>query len=160
MNKFLTGLQIALLMIFIAVPVVSYAQQEELDIQSDNLDINNQDGTAVFTNNVVVAREGMKLKADKVKVTYIKESIGNHDVDKIEATGHVKLLEGGRVATAQRALYKVQEHQVHLFDDVEVTQGDGSVIKGTKMLYDIKQGRITVSSGDEPVRAHFNGKIK
>ncbi len=160
MKKFLTGLWIASLAVFLVVPVASYAQQEELDIQSDNLDINNQAGTAVFTNNVVVTREGMKLKADKVKVTYIKENLGNHDVDKIEATGNVKLLEGNRVATAQRALYKVQEHQVHLFDHVQVTQGDGSIIKGTKMLYDIKQGRITVSSGDEPVRAHFNGKIK
>ena len=130
--------------------------QEMLDVQADNLSIDNKTSQAVFTGNVVVTRDGVELQAEKVVVDYAKREDGtsnNEDVEQVEATGNVKIIDGTRVITAKKAVYDLPNDRMTLLDDVVVTEKRENTIRGTKMLYDITQGLITVSSDSGRVKA-------
>ena len=144
--------------LFVGVMFVpAFAQaQEMLDVQADNLSIDNKTSQAVFTGNVVVTRDGVELQAEKVVVDYAKREDGtsnNEDVEQVEATGNVKIIDGTRVITAKKAVYDLPNDRMTLLDDVVVTEKRENTIRGTKMLYDITQGLITVSSDSGRVKA-------
>ena len=145
----------ALFVVVMFAPGFAQAQ-EMLDVQADNLSIDNKTSQAVFTGNVVVTRDGVELQAEKVVVDYAKREDGtsnNEDVEQVEATGNVKIIDGTRVITAKKAVYDLPNDRMTLLDDVVVTEKRENTIRGTKMLYDITQGLITVSSDSGRVKA-------
>lgn len=156
MRLFMT-LFIAAVLVVTQGPVVAHAQGF-LDVQSDNLSIDNKTSSAVFTGNVVVERDGVVMTADHVKVLYKdpaddEEGQRRDDVEQVEATGNVKIVDGQRTITATKALYDVPEDNMTLTGDVIVTEGRENTIRGTKMLYDISQGLITISADAGRVKA-------
>lgn len=134
-----------------------------LDIQSDKLSLDNKTSSAIFTGNVKVERDGIVMTADHVKVNYAplddaaessNRSEGrSDDVEQIEATGHVRIMDGTREITAETALYDVPQDTMTLTGNVVVTEGRENTIKGTKMLYDMTQGLITMSAEAGRVKA-------
>ena len=130
--------------------------QELLDVQSDNLSIDNKANTAQFTGNVRVVRGEVTMMADLVDVDYLETQEGDtvkNDVESITATGNVKIVDGKKTITAMKAIYQVQKDRMELIDNVVVKEGPENVITGTKMLYDMTQGLITVTSGGGRVKA-------
>lgn len=142
-------------MLIFATPVL--AQPYELDIRSDRLDINNTSDHAVFEGSVVVVHQDLTLKADKVDV-YYEQTDGGRSVREVKAYGNVSMEDGQRVATGKRAVYNPHKEHVTLFGNVKVTQDEGNTLYGTKMLYDMIAGRITLSSGQSRVRAKLGGE--
>lgn len=139
--------------VLFALPALA---QEQLDIQSDSLSIDNKENSATFTGNVRVVRDEVTMNADKVFVDYVEKKQGEkvrNDVKLIEATGHVKIVDGKKTITANKAIYDVEADKMTLIDDVVVKEGPENTITGTKMLYDMTQGLITVTSDSGRVRA-------
>lgn len=156
MFKIVAGLLIWGIVAVLVVPTVS--AQGFLDVQSDNLSIDNKTGLAVFTGNVQVERDGIVMTADLVRVKYAQpdgenKSTVRDDVEEVEATGRVRIIDKQRVITAEKALYSVPEDKMTLVGDVIVTEGRENTIRGTKMLYDMPQGLITMSAESGRVRA-------
>lgn len=135
---------------------LAVAQPYELDIRSDSLNLDNSSDNAVFEGNVIVVHDELTLKADKVDVFYEQTDEGR-SVDIVKAYGNVHMDDGERVATGERAVYNPGKEHVTLFDNVKVTQEEDQTLYGTKMLYDMAAGRITMSSGQNRVRAKLGG---
>lgn len=107
-----------------------------VQVTADQLAVNNADGTAVFTGNVVVTQGEMKLAAAEVKVNYGTEQ---NDIESLEAFGGVTITNLGDAAEAQEALYTIDSGMIVLTGDVLLTQG-GSAMAGQKLTINLQDG--------------------
>ena len=107
-----------------------------VQVASDQLSVNNADGTAVFSGNVVVTQGEMKLAAGEVRVTYGTEQ---NDIESLVASGGVVVTNLGDAAEAQEAVYTIDSGVIVLSGDVLLTQG-GSAMAGQKLTINLKDG--------------------
>lgn len=75
-----------------------------VEVQADQLSVNNADGTAVFSGNVLVGQGSMRLSAASVKVEYGKDG---KSIAKLHATGGVTIANLADAAKAKGAFYTI-----------------------------------------------------
>ena len=142
----LTTLAIALILSF-ASPVLAQGtnvafgtiQQDPdapVEVTADNLAVNQADGTAVFTGNVVIGQGEMRLSANRVLVIYSQDPQG---ISRLEATGDVTLVTGPDAAEAQKADYDIERGTIVMTGDVLLTQGP-SALTSDRMTVDLRNG--------------------
>jgi lipopolysaccharide export system protein LptA len=107
-----------------------------VEVQADQLAVNNADGSAVFSGNVVVTQGEMKLAAGEVRVTYGTEK---NDIKELVASGGVVVTNLGDAAEAQGAVYTIDSGVIVLSGDVLLTQGP-SAMAGQKLTINLKDG--------------------
>lgn len=107
-----------------------------VQVSADQLAVNNADGSAVFSGNVVVTQGEMKLAAAEVKVTYGTEQ---NDIQELVASGGVTVTNLGDAAEAQQAVYTIDSGVIVLSGDVLLTQGP-SAMAGQKLTINLKDG--------------------
>lgn len=108
-----------------------------VEIAADNLAVNQADGSARFTGNVVIGQGEMRLSADDVTVEYAEG--GQDRIRALLARGNVTLVAGEDAAEAAEARYDVAAGTVQLTGDVLLTQGR-NVLSGDSVLVDIRNG--------------------
>ena len=135
------------------------AQPYDLDISSDSLSIDHAKDHASFTGNVVVVHDELTLEADNVEVLY-SQAEGARQVDEVRAEGHVRILQGERVATSEEGVYHPAKNEVVLSRNVTLTQGTGQTMHGTKLHYDTKLGNVRLTAGSNRVRAKIGTKTE
>ena len=111
-----------------------------VQVQADQLSVNQADGTAIFTGNVVVTQGDMKLTAAEVRVEY---SADNKAIQSLHASGGVTLAAGTDAAQAREADYKPDTGDLVLTGDVLLTQGPAA-ISGQKLVISLKSGTGTM----------------
>lgn len=107
-----------------------------VQIDADQLAVNNADGTAVFTGNVLIAQGEMRLAASEVKVEYKTDGSG---ISRLFAKGGVTLTNATDAVEAREAIYTIDSGAMEMSGDVLLTQG-ASAISGQKLLIDLKSG--------------------
>jgi len=112
-----------------------------IEVASDSLDVNQNDNTAVFAGNVLIAQGAMRIAAPRVLVVYSSDSRG---IDRIEATGGVTLVDGTDAAEAARADYNMVTGMIELRGDVLVVQG-ADAVAGDAMFVDTRAGTARVA---------------
>lgn len=112
-----------------------------VEVAADNLSVNQADGSAEFTGNVVIGQGDMRLAAEKVVVIYAED--GQSRIQSLRATGKVTLVSGQDAAEAAAADYDVASGRVTLTGDVVLTQG-GNVLTGDRMEVDLAGGSAQV----------------
>ncbi|WP_108500594.1 lipopolysaccharide transport periplasmic protein LptA [Paracoccus indicus] len=113
-----------------------------VEVASDNLTVNQTDGSALFEGNVVIGQGEMRLSADQVTVQYAEG--GQNRIQSLTATGNVTLVSGPDAAEAQKAVYDVEGGNVVLTGDVLLSQGQ-NVLSGDKVTVDLATGAAQVN---------------
>ena len=116
-----------------------------VEVTAETLDVNQQDGTAVFNGNVVVIQGEMRLAAARVLVIYSDEESA---IQRLIATGDVVLVSGPDEAEAERADYEIGSGTVVMTTNVLLTQG-ATAVSGDKMTVNLNTGT-----------AEMNGRVK
>ena len=112
-----------------------------VEVAADSLSVNQGDGSAVFTGNVVIGQGEMRLSADKVTVEYAQG--GQDRIKSLHAVGNVTLVSGADAAEAAEGVYQVETGQVTLSGQVVLTQGR-NVLTGDKMVVNLATGATQV----------------
>lgn len=107
-----------------------------VEVTSETFAVNNADGSAVFTGNVVVVQGEMKLSAAEVRVQYNADQTA---IDQLIASGGVTIVNLADTAKASEAVYSIDSGQIVLTGDVRLTQG-ASVMAGQKLTVNLKDG--------------------
>ena len=107
-----------------------------VQVSADALSVNQTDGTALYTGNVVIVQGQMRLAAPRVLVVYLADA---SKIDHLEATGGVTLVSGDEAAEARQAEYDIDGGFITMIGDVLVTQGD-NVMSAQRMLVDLDAG--------------------
>lgn len=145
----MTRFRIATLIAFLAGPLPVLAQGTEVgfgsiqadtdapvEVTSDDLSVNNGDGTALFSGNVIVGQGDMRLTAPRVLVVYNE---GRTGIARMEARGGVTLVSGEEAAEAQQADYDVEAATVVMTGNVLLTQGLNA-LTSDRMVVNLEDG--------------------
>jgi len=109
---------------------------QPVEATADNLSVNQNDGTAIFTGNVLIVQGEMRLSAPKVQVYY------NEEGDRIErmfASGGVTLVSGEDAAEAENADYNIDTGMIKMQGEVLLVQKQ-SALTADRMVVDTKSG--------------------
>jgi lipopolysaccharide export system protein LptA len=107
-----------------------------VEVSADQLAVNNTDGSAIFTGNVLVTQGEMKLSAAEIQVKYAADS---KSIDQLIASGGVVVTNLGDAAEAREAIYTIASGVIVLTGDVLLTQGP-SAMAGQKLTINLKDG--------------------
>jgi lipopolysaccharide export system protein LptA len=107
-----------------------------VEISADQLAVNNADGTAIFSGNVLVTQGEMKLSAAEVLVKYTPDQKA---IDQLVASGGVTITNLGDAAEAQEAVYTIDSGVIVLTGNVLLAQGP-SAMAGQKLTINLKDG--------------------
>jgi len=100
-------------------------------------------GQATFSGEVVAKQGDITLYCDKLTVFSLPEV---NQVDRLEAFGHVRVVQLDRIATADRAVYRQLQGTLALFGNAEVHQGQNRVA-GEEIIVYLQENRSVVKSG-------------
>src|SRR5512139_2484299 len=136
---------ISILFVLLSSTALSAEEQKmqvkgPINITSETLTSDNKAHTALFEGKVVAKTTDMTIYADKMLVFYRE---GSGDVTKIESTGNVRLLKGGRLITSKMAVYYADEDKVVFTGEPRAEDGE-NVVTGATMTYFISQDRSYV----------------
>ncbi|MCQ0091002.1 LptA/OstA family protein [Roseovarius sp. M141] len=107
-----------------------------VEVTAENLDVDQSDGTAVFTGDVLIGQGQMRLSAPRVLVIYLEDRSG---IARLSATGGVTLVSGEDAAEAREADYNVQSGMIEMSGDVLLVQGTAA-LTADKMAVDTAAG--------------------
>ncbi len=114
-----------------------------VEVTAENLDVDQNDGTAVFTGNVVIGQGQMRLSAPRVLVVYLEDRSG---IARLEATGGVTLVSGEDAAEAAEADYNVETGMIDMAGDVLLVQR-GTTLTADRMAVDTVAGTARMTGG-------------
>lgn len=108
-----------------------------VEVTADSLSVNQTDGTAVFTGNVLVVQGGLRLQASSVTVDYAQAD--RSQIARLNASGGVTMVSPAEAAEAKQAVYDVAAGTVVMTGDVLLTQG-ANVMSGQRLRVDLRSG--------------------
>ena len=112
-----------------------------VEVSADNLSVDQDSGTAVFSGNVVIGQGDLRLSAGSVRVVY-SDSMG--DIAQLLATDGVTLVTDSEAAEAATADYNLTTGILTLSGSVLLTQG-ASALSAEQMTIDLNSGRAQMS---------------
>jgi len=107
-----------------------------VEVSADQLSVDQTNGNATFSGNVVVGQGEMRMSAAEVRIEYTQ---GGGGIDRLHATGGVTLANATDAAEAREAVYTVASGEVVMTGDVLLTQGQ-SAISGQRLVLDLTSG--------------------
>ena len=122
-----------------------------IDITSDSVETFTKDNLILFKGNVMARQKDMVIYADSLEAVIIEDGKG---IEKVIADGRVKIQQGVRVASCQKAIFYNLDKRVVLTGDPKVWEGD-NIVSGEEIIFDIEQNRIEVKGG-----ASGRGKVR
>lgn len=107
-----------------------------VEVTADNLDVNQSDGSAEFTGDVLVVQGEMRLTAARVFVVYDRDQ---SRIARLEATGDVVLVSGQDAAQSDRADYSIDAGTIVMTGNVLLSQGP-SALSSERMTIELGSG--------------------
>ena len=126
------------------------SNDKPIQIESDDLEIREQEKKALFKGNVRVVQGDMTLQAANMTVFYKSgtKSIaaGGSDIDRIEVAGDVKLATATQKATADTGNIDMVSEVLVLNGKPVVLSEGGNVFTGCKLTVQMKSGLANLNS--------------
>jgi lipopolysaccharide export system protein LptA len=134
---------------------------EPIQIESDRLEVRDQDNRAIFTGNVSVVQGESLLKAGRMIVYYMKNgsaAAGTTAIDHLEFSETVYLQSKDQVATGDHGTFDMKTSIFTLTGkQVVLTQGE-NVLVGCKLVANTKAGTARVDGCPETAQASGDSK--
>ena len=124
-----------------------------VEVTADQLSVDQVDGAAIFTGNVLVGQGDMRLSADQMRVEYSQgEGATQSGISRLLASGNVTLVNGAEAAESSEAVYTIESGNVVMQGDVILTQGP-NILSAQRMVIDLNSGTARM---DGKVRTILN----
>lgn len=131
---------------------------KEVDISSDELEANLRKDIVVFVGNVVVKQKGLTLNSDRVTVFYQTKKGEKSAINRIDASGSVKLTTKSETIRATWGIYDFIEKIITLGGKVVLKRHDGE-LTGKRLVYNLDTGLITID-GENRKKGRVKGQFK
>lgn len=132
-----------------------------IQIESDRLEMRENDGIAILTGNVAVVKGENLLRSGKMTVYYSDKAAaagaGASDIDRLEVEGKVYFSSQTQVATGDRGSYDMRSEVLTLSgNEVVLTEGD-TVIVGCRLTVQTATGLSQLEGCDDDAQG---GRVK
>ena len=116
---------------------------EPIDITSDTVETFSKENLIAFKGNVIARQKDVVIYADSLEAVLSQDGKG---IDRVIAGGNVKIQQGLRVASCQKAVFYNLERKVVLTGDPKVLDGE-NMVSGEEILFDVERNRVEVKGG-------------
>lgn len=133
-------------------------QQQPIRIQADDAQLDDKQGIAIYTGDVIITQGTMKVTGNKVTMTRTP----NGDIDVVTSVGNLAYFEQLQTAGDTKPVqgwgvtiqYHATQNRVVLIDKAKVIDKDNNTTQGEKIVYDTEKklasaGRATGSKVTE-----------
>ncbi len=140
-----------------AAPEVMSKSRGPVDVTAHRLEVDDKKQVLVFLGNAVATQDDITISGDRLTLKYTGEQ---REIDQVVAEGAVRIVQGTRIATGEKAtLYHVEERIV-LTGSPKVSDGD-SFVQGQEITIYMNDQRSVVTGGaGSRVNAVFTPKRK
>lgn len=107
-----------------------------VEVTADSLSVNQKDGSATFTGNVLIGQGDMRISAPTVDVFYNEDTSG---ISRLIARGGVTVVSGEDAAESDDAEYNLDDGMILMSGNVLLSQG-GNTVSSDNMVFDIDAG--------------------
>ncbi|MFL1516696.1 lipopolysaccharide transport periplasmic protein LptA [Pseudomonas prosekii] len=115
-------------------------QEQPIRIQADDAQLDDKNGVATYTGDVIITQGSMKVTGNKVTIT--RTSAG--EIDRVNSVGNLAYFEQLQTAGDTKPVqgygvtidYYAQANRVVLTDRAKVIDKDNNVTQGEKIVYD------------------------
>lgn len=127
-----------------------------IDVTADRISADSVRNTVTFEGTVVARQADVTLYADRIRADYSREAGA---IDRIEAEGNVRFVQGGREARSPRATFHNLEQRIVLSGGATLRQEENTV-QGETLIIFLRENRSVVTGGKDGgrVRAVINPK--
>jgi lipopolysaccharide export system protein LptA len=127
------------------------SSDQPIQFESEQLEVRDQDQTAVFSGHVIVRQDKTVLKSDTLVVYYVGSATGNtpqqqQQVRRLEATGNVLVTSADQTASGEKAVFDTAANTIVMTGNVVLTQGP-NVIRGARLSIDINTSQAHMEGG-------------
>ncbi len=129
---------------------------QPIEITADRVQADSVRNSVTFEGNVVAVQADVTLHANRIHAEYSREAKA---IERIEADGNVRVVQGDREARAPRATFFNLEQRVVLSGGADLRQGENT-LKGETLTLFLRENRSVVTGGEGGgrVRAVINPK--
>ncbi len=132
------------------VPLSTYAAPEGLppsrgpvQVSADRLEADDKTQLLVFSGNAVAVQDDVTVHGDRLTVKYAG---AQRDIQQVIAEGSVRIVQGTRVATGEKAVFYRSEDRIVLTGSPKVTDGD-NFVQGQEITLYLNDKRSVVTGG-------------
>ena len=133
---------------------------EPIEIESDKLEVLENENKAIFTGNVNVTQGPTLLKSGAMTVYYATDggsaATGSSSIERLEVDGKVYVKSDKQVATGDRGVFDMKTEVLVLSGDEVVLSEGNNVLRGCKLTVQMKTGRAQV---DGCSKGSGNGRV-
>lgn len=127
-----------------------------VDWSAERIEVQDQQGKAILTGNVVAKQAELTLTAARVVAAYSKRPATH--VDRLDASGGVTIRGPGETARGAFGIYDLNQKIITLVGAVTLTRCDATV-SGARLVYDLSSGRAIMDGGGVPGSANPGGRV-
>lgn len=118
-----------------------------VNFSADRIEVQDRADRVVVSGNVQVTQADLTLNAARMTVAY--RNAGGIEIDRIDASGDVRIVRRGDTARGNVAIYDLNAKLITLLGNVELTQG-ANRLTGGRLVMDLESGRSTVDGRAAP----------
>ena len=124
--------------------------EDAVEIESDRMEIKDEENISIFTGKVVAKRPDMTLTAEKLVAHYanVKQADGStkNEISNFEASGNVVIVTDKQKVTGSAATLNYNTNDLVVTGNVTVTQGT-TVLKGPKLEANLDTDKMVMTGG-------------
>ena len=120
---------------------------EPIEIQSDELEVKDNEKIAIFSGNVEVIQGDLRLRTVKLFVHYAGEARqpNQQQIDRLEARGKVVVTSLENKMTGDWAIFEMAKDLITVGGKVVVTQGE-NILTGNQLIVDLRTNTSRLES--------------
>ncbi len=112
-----------------------------VDFSADRIEVQDRADRVVVSGNVQVTQGALTLNSARMTVAY--RNNGGIEIDRIDASGDVRVTRGNERARGNVAIYDLNSRIITMLGNVELQQG-ANRLTGGRLVMDLGSGRSTV----------------
>ena len=124
--------------------------EDAVEIESDRMEVKDEENISIFTGNVVAKRSDMTLNAENLVAHYaeVKQADGStkNEISNFEASGNVVIVTNKQKVTGSKATLNYGTNDLVVTGNVTVTQGS-TVLKGPKLEANLDTDKMVMTGG-------------
>mgnify|MGYP006289208889 CR=1 FL=1 len=130
------------------------AGSNKLHIRADKLVSRQESNYIQFMGNVEVDVANANIKSSELRVFYAKQtgaesSMTREDIEKVVASGQVRIAMENRIAHCEQAVYRPDNQTLVLTGKSVEIQSENNVVTGSRITFNQKTGEIIVDGAPE-----------
>ncbi|MBL8788919.1 MAG: hypothetical protein JNM45_00380 [Rhizobiales bacterium] len=143
----------------ITLPAAALAQEQtqaaakpaqNVDIESDEMEIIDADKRAIFRGNVIARRTSETIKTPEMVVDYVEvkqpDGTTKSEVDTMDCKGPVTITTDTQTITGDHAIFHMRKDELIVTGNAKVVQGK-TVLNGPQLVADLKTKRTVMKGG-------------